>query len=63
MNAIQCVSVTIRGDDIIEDTESFTVTFLSDDERDEIVNASTVVSIVDDDGTCNVWILTIVAIV
>lgn len=49
-NETQCVSVSIRGDNIVEDVETFVVIFSSDDERDEIVYDNTTVSIVDDDG-------------
>lgn len=49
-NETQCVSVYIRGDNLVEDLETFIVIFSSDDERDEIVYDNTTVSIVDDDG-------------
>lgn len=48
--AIQCVTITVRGDDIVEGAESFTVTFSSDDERDVIESPTTTVTIIDDDG-------------
>ncbi len=48
---IQCVTVNIRGDDVVESEESFLVTFSSDNERDVINGATTLVTIEDDDGT------------
>lgn len=50
MDATQCVSVNIRGDNLVEGNEEFRVTFSSDNERDEIVENTTVVTIIDDDG-------------
>ena len=49
-DARQCVSIYIRGDDVVEEDESFSVTFSSVDERDVINAATTYVTIVDDDG-------------
>ena len=46
----QCVTLSIRGDDLVEDTEMFVVVFSSDDERDYIQENSTTVTILDDDG-------------
>jgi outer membrane lipoprotein-sorting protein len=49
-NETQCVTVNIRGDNIVEDAESFVVIFSSSDERDRIVYDNTTVTIIDDDG-------------
>ena len=53
MDSVQCVTINIRGDDIVEDDEIFVVTFSSDDDRDTIVYNTTTVTIVDDDGKAN----------
>ena len=50
MNETQCVSVNIRGDNLVEGMEGFVVIFSSDDERDDIVYDNTTVYIIDDDG-------------
>lgn len=57
MEEIQCVSINIRADNLVEDLEMFVVIFSSDDTRDEFMNDNTTVSIVDDDGkeTITVW--------
>ena len=50
MNETQCVSVNIRGDNLVEDMEGCVVIFSSDDERDEIVYDNATVYIIDEDG-------------
>ena len=47
---VQCVQVGIRGDDIVEGTEQFSVVFSSDDNRTLIIDNTTIISIIDDDG-------------
>ena len=47
---VQCVSVGIRGDDIVEGTEQFAVVFSSDDGHVVITDNTTIVSVIDDDG-------------
>ena len=47
---VQCVSINILGDDVVEGEESFMVTFSSANEHDIFIDATTVVTIEDDDG-------------
>ena len=50
-DAVQCVEITIRGDNVVEGVEAFDITFSSDDPRDQITSNTTTVLIMDDDGT------------
>lgn len=50
---VQCVSVGIRGDTIVEETETFDVVFFSNDQGAFISENTTTVSIIDNDGKQN----------
>jgi len=50
LSPIQCASIGIRGDNIVEDTETFDVVFTTTQDRVRIVDDTTTVTIIDDDG-------------